>query len=60
VQQTVKSQEGSITSYKITNLLQFYQTTMKRTVGEDALISQTLKEFVQFSAKKRKEKKESR
>ena len=46
VQQTVKSQEGSITSYKITNLLQFYQTTMKRTIGEDALMSQTLKEYV--------------
>lgn len=48
VQQTVKSQEGSITSYKITNLLQFYQTTMKRTIGDDALMSQTLRECVYF------------
>ncbi|KIM33186.1 hypothetical protein M408DRAFT_325989, partial [Serendipita vermifera MAFF 305830] len=51
VQQTVKSQEGSITSYKITNLLQFYQTTMKRTIGEDALMSQTLKEITDMSFK---------
>ncbi|CCA71103.1 hypothetical protein PIIN_05038 [Serendipita indica DSM 11827] len=49
VQQTIKSQEGSVTSYKIANLLQFYQTTMKRTIGEEALISQTLKEITETS-----------
>lgn len=43
VQQTIKSQEGSITAYKITNLLQFYLVTMRRTIGEEALLSRTLK-----------------
>jgi hypothetical protein len=46
VQQTIKSQEGSITSYKIANLLQFYLITMRRTIGEEALLSKTLKECV--------------
>ncbi|KAG9013500.1 Golgi transport complex subunit 6 [Tulasnella sp. 427] len=45
VLQTVKSQEGSITSYKIANLLQFYLLTVSRTVGEEALLSQTLKDI---------------
>lgn len=44
VQQTVRSQESSIVSYKIANLLQFYMTTMRRTVGEEALLSKTLHE----------------
>lgn len=43
VLQTVKSQEGSITAYKIANLLQFYLLTVSRTVGEEALLSKTLK-----------------
>ncbi|KAF9507141.1 hypothetical protein BS47DRAFT_1351988 [Hydnum rufescens UP504] len=42
VQQTIKSQEGSITAYKIANLLQFYLLTMRRTIGEEALLSKTL------------------
>lgn len=42
--QTVRSQESSITYYKIANLLQFYMLTMHRTLGDNALISQTLKE----------------
>lgn len=45
VQQTVRSQESSITSYKIANLLQFYMLTMRRTIGEDTLLSVTLKEL---------------
>ncbi|CCL99987.1 uncharacterized protein FIBRA_02012 [Fibroporia radiculosa] len=45
VQQTVKSQESGITSYKIANLLQFYLLTMQRTIGEDAVLSRTLKEM---------------
>lgn len=45
VQQTIKSQEGSITSYKIANILQFYMITMRRTIGEEALLSRTLKEY---------------
>lgn len=48
VHQTIKSQEGSITSYKIANLLQFYMVTMRRTIGEEALLSRTLKEYVSF------------
>jgi hypothetical protein len=44
VQQTVRSQGSSITSYKIANLLQFYTMTMRRTIGETALLSTTLEE----------------
>jgi len=46
VQQTIRSQESSIVSFKIANLLQFYTLTMQRTIGEDALLSQTLHESV--------------
>ena len=46
VQQTIRLQESSIVSYKIVNLLQFYLMTMRRTVGDDALLSTTLKEYV--------------
>ncbi|KAH9852707.1 oligomeric complex COG6 [Lenzites betulinus] len=46
VQQTVRSQESSITSYKIANLVQFYLVTMQRTVGREALLSKTLEEWV--------------
>ena len=53
VQQTIRSQESSIVSYKIANLLQFYLMTMRRTVGDDALLSTTLKEYV-FPLQKRK------
>lgn len=31
-------------SYKIVNLLQFYLVTMKRTLGEEALLAKTLHE----------------
>jgi len=44
VQQTVRSQESSITSYKIANLLQFYMLTMRRTIGETALLATALQE----------------
>jgi hypothetical protein len=33
-------------SFKIANLLQFYMLTMQRTIGEEAILCQTLKEFV--------------
>lgn len=46
VQQTVRSQESSITSYKIANLVQFYMVTMHRTIGKEALLSKTLEEWV--------------
>jgi hypothetical protein len=46
VQQTVRAQESSIASYKLANLLQFYALTMRRTLGEDAVLSVTLDEYV--------------
>lgn len=49
VQQTVQSQESSITSYKIANLLGFYMLTMQRTVGREALLAKTLEEYVCFA-----------
>ncbi|KAF9476408.1 oligomeric complex COG6 [Pholiota conissans] len=51
VQQTVRSQESNIVSYKIANLLQFYLMTMRRTIGEDALLSTTLKEITDVAYK---------
>uniref|UniRef100_A0A8H7Y3X8 Conserved oligomeric Golgi complex subunit 6 n=1 Tax=Psilocybe cubensis TaxID=181762 RepID=A0A8H7Y3X8_PSICU len=51
VQQTIRSQESSIVSYKIANLLQFYLMTMRRTIGEQALLSTTLKEITDTSYK---------
>jgi conserved oligomeric Golgi complex subunit 6 len=48
VQQTIRSQESSIISYKIANLLQFYLMTMRRTIGEDALLSATLKSMFRW------------
>lgn len=49
VQQTVRSQESSITSYKIANLLQFYMLTMQRTIGEEAVLSRALKEMTDMA-----------
>ncbi|KAF9651463.1 oligomeric complex COG6 [Thelephora ganbajun] len=51
VQQTIRSQESSIVSFKIANLLQFYMLTMHRTIGEDALLSQTLNEITDVAYK---------
>ncbi|WWC58354.1 uncharacterized protein I303_100894 [Kwoniella dejecticola CBS 10117] len=45
IQQTIKSQEGIIMAYKIANLLQFYLITMKKTIGEEALLCRTLQEI---------------
>jgi hypothetical protein len=44
IQQTIKSQEGLIVIYKITNLLQFYLITMRRTIGEKAALCRTIEE----------------
>ncbi|KAI0672834.1 oligomeric complex COG6 [Trametes maxima] len=49
VQQTVRSQESSITSYKIANLVQFYLVTMQRTIGKEALLSKTLEELTELA-----------
>ncbi|KAK0483339.1 oligomeric complex COG6 [Armillaria novae-zelandiae] len=51
VQQTVRSQESSIVSYKIANLLQFYLVTMRRTIGTDAILSKTLQEITEVAYK---------
>ncbi|KAJ2912469.1 hypothetical protein MD484_g7951, partial [Candolleomyces efflorescens] len=49
VLQTVRSQESSIVSYKVANLLQFYLVTMSRTVGPEAVLTRTLREITQVS-----------
>ncbi|CAE6537103.1 unnamed protein product [Rhizoctonia solani] len=49
VQQTIRSQEGSITSYKIANLLEFYMIIMRRTVGEEAILSRALTELTEIA-----------
>ncbi|GAA6008397.1 hypothetical protein JCM10207_000112 [Rhodosporidiobolus poonsookiae] len=46
VQQTIKSQESPIVSYRIAALIHFYKVTMERTVGEDALMSTVLGEIM--------------
>ncbi|KAK0210475.1 oligomeric complex COG6, partial [Desarmillaria ectypa] len=51
VQQTVRSQESSIVSYKIANLLQFYLVTMRRTIGTDTILSKTLQEITEVAYK---------
>jgi hypothetical protein len=44
IQHTIKSQEGIIMAFKIANLLQFYMVTMRKTIGEAALLSSALAE----------------
>lgn len=46
IQQTIKSQEGLIMTYKITNLVQFYLVTMRKTIGQDAVLTETLQQYV--------------
>ncbi|RSH94849.1 Golgi transport complex subunit 6 [Saitozyma podzolica] len=45
IQQTIKSQEGIIMAYRIANLLQFYLVTMRKTIGEDALLCKAIQEI---------------
>ncbi|THH11854.1 hypothetical protein EW145_g400 [Phellinidium pouzarii] len=45
VRQTVRSQESCIASYKVANLLSFYNLTMRRTIGDNAALSDTLNEI---------------
>ncbi|XP_006457735.1 hypothetical protein AGABI2DRAFT_198704 [Agaricus bisporus var. bisporus H97] len=49
VQQTVRSQESSIISYKIANLLQFYLFTMRRTIGNHAILTKTLQDVTDLA-----------
>ncbi|KAF8889933.1 oligomeric Golgi complex subunit 6 [Infundibulicybe gibba] len=51
IQQTVRSQESSIVSYKIANLLQFYYMTMRRTIGDQAILSVSLNEMTDLAYK---------
>ncbi|KAJ3566894.1 hypothetical protein NP233_g6714 [Leucocoprinus birnbaumii] len=51
VQQTVRSQESSIISYKIANLLQFYLLTMRRTIGNQAILTTTLQDVTDLAYK---------
>lgn len=43
IEQTVNSQEGCITTYRLASLIQFYRVTMERTMGTRAALSRTLK-----------------
>lgn len=45
IQQTLRSQEGSVTSYRLAHLVQFYRSTMEKTVGSRAALSKTLGEL---------------
>ncbi|WOO80503.1 Conserved oligomeric Golgi complex subunit 6 [Vanrija pseudolonga] len=49
IEQTLKSQEGVITTYRIVNLLQFYLVTMRKTIGPDALLSKALQELYEHA-----------
>ncbi|KZT27286.1 oligomeric complex COG6 [Neolentinus lepideus HHB14362 ss-1] len=51
VQQTLRSQESPILAYKVSNLLKFYELTMRRTIGEDAVLSEALREMSDVSDK---------
>ena len=45
IQQTLRSQEGSVTSYRLAHLVQFYRSTMDKTIGSRASLSRTLGEL---------------
>lgn len=45
IQQTLRSQEGSVTSYRLAHLVQFYRSTMEKTIGSRATLSRTLGEL---------------
>ncbi|PWN52466.1 oligomeric complex COG6 [Violaceomyces palustris] len=49
VQQTVRSQEGSVTTYRLAHLVEFYRNTMEKTIGTRAALSKTLKEISEIS-----------
>jgi len=46
IEQTVRSQEGIIMTYKIVNLVQFYLVTMRKTIGAESTLCKTLQEYV--------------
>jgi len=49
VQQTLNSQESSLTACQLASLLEFYQLTMSSTIGPDAKLTQALSELMDQS-----------
>ncbi|KNZ52550.1 uncharacterized protein VP01_3527g1 [Puccinia sorghi] len=49
VQQTLNSQESSLTACQLASLLEFYQLTMSSTIGSDAKLTQALSELMDQS-----------
>ncbi|KAK0558126.1 Golgi transport complex subunit 6 [Tilletia horrida] len=47
ITQTLHSQEGSITVYKLASLISFYSSTMEQTIGRKATLSHVLKELTE-------------
>lgn len=47
--QTLRSQEGSVTSYRLAHLVQFYRSTMDKTIGSRASLSRTLAELAELA-----------
>lgn len=47
--QTLRSQEGSVTSYRLAHLVQFYRSTMDKTIGSRASLSRTLAELAHLA-----------
>ncbi|PWN39100.1 oligomeric complex COG6 [Ceraceosorus guamensis] len=45
IEQTVSSQEGCITSFRLASLVHFYHITMERTIGTKAALSRILREI---------------
>ncbi|PWY99918.1 oligomeric complex COG6 [Testicularia cyperi] len=48
VQQTLRSQDGSVTTYRLAHLVHFYCQTMERTIGTRASLSKALGELAQL------------
>ncbi|CAK9785326.1 uncharacterized protein COLE_06649 [Cutaneotrichosporon oleaginosum] len=49
IEQTIKSQEGIIMTYRIVNLVQFYLVTMRKTIAPGALLVKTLQELYDYA-----------
>ncbi|CAD6930556.1 unnamed protein product [Tilletia controversa] len=47
ITQTLHSQEGSITAFKLSSLISFYSSTMEQTIGRKAALSQVLRELTE-------------
>jgi hypothetical protein len=47
--QTIRSQESVIVAFNVAGLVRFYWITMKRTLGEGAVLTGTLKEVMQVA-----------